>query len=81
MVGEGRHENSQDHRNRTPVARREHQREELRLVADLRERDDSERNEERFQDCLRGMRIVWAVARAAQPMPGCREKHGSAHAE
>jgi len=80
MVGKRRYENSKDHRNRTPVARREHQREELRLVADLRERDDTERNEKRFQDCLRGMRIVWAAARAAQ-RPAAGRKHGAPHAE
>jgi hypothetical protein len=50
MVGHGRYENSQDHRNRTTVARREDEREELRLVADLRENDDSGRNEKCFQD-------------------------------
>jgi hypothetical protein len=54
MVGHGRYENSQDHRNRTTVARREDEREELRLVADLRENDDSGRNEKCFQDFLRG---------------------------
>jgi len=47
---------------RTPVARREHEREQLRLVADFREGDDSGRNEKCFQDssARRKARIVSA---------------------
>jgi hypothetical protein len=48
MVRERRQQHSQDDRDRLAVARRQHQREQLRLVADLGDGDDGSGDEKRF---------------------------------
>jgi hypothetical protein len=48
VVGERGKEDAEDDRNRLAVARRQHQREQLGLVADLGDGDDGHRDEKRF---------------------------------
>src|SRR3546814_9192926 len=63
MVGERRHQYAEDDRRRPPEPRREQHREELRLVADLGERDHRGRGEQDFHEKLRG-RAAREIGRA-----------------
>src|SRR5690606_32179950 len=55
-----------------PVFRGEDQRKKLRLVADLRDRDGGDRNEQSLHECLRDRGTTDAMARAGVPRSGCR---------
>ena len=52
MVGERGDQDSQDDRDRLAIARRQHQGQKLRLVADLGHGDDRGGNEKRFHGAL-----------------------------
>ena len=62
VVEDGRDENADDDRERLLEARRHDHRQQLGLVADLRERDDAGRNEQRFQRDQQGLVVMISLA-------------------
>ncbi|OGA13110.1 MAG: hypothetical protein A3H32_19085 [Betaproteobacteria bacterium RIFCSPLOWO2_02_FULL_63_19] len=64
VVGKRRDQNACNNRQRAPESRRKQQRQQLRLIADFRERDDAGRHQKRIQLCA----AAWSCQRPPQDL-------------